>query len=217
MSDEEQIDRISMALHALDNRDRSTREQAEALFSRGVRVLQLDEVILSRADARLLDMVRQAVTRWEVKKRGPAKVSSDSSDDTFGVKGVHILNALIGAGKPLGRVPAIQAAAGWHRDYQPSPAEWEPWRAAWRTLLIQRRIRRTNNPSLGEESLWEAVPVLLTNSPTELEERRRQNPGLCVTVVMVEPTPAQGTVICGKPEMVVGSGSCGEHGEGCTL
>lgn len=149
---------------------------AEALFTRGVRVLQLDEVILNRTDARLLDHVRMAAQRWEEAKKRAAGVSADSSDDTPGVKareaeerGQIILAALIGAGKSLGRVPAIQAAAGWHRDYRPPTAEWESWRAAWRQLLITRQIRRSNNPSLGEESLWEAV--LPDRSPWEVEKR----------------------------------------------
>lgn len=84
MSDEGQIRRLTEILEqtsaALD-----PAEEASVLFARGVRVLQLDEVILDRSDAKLLDHVRQAAERWEEKKRA-AGVSSDSSDDTPGVK-----------------------------------------------------------------------------------------------------------------------------------
>ena len=150
MNAEEHKDRLAAALAELGVP--KFEERATALYAHGVRVLQLDEVIMSRADARLLDLVRQAAERWEQTKQ---EAKEREQLEGHGLHKAQILAALIGAGKPLGRIPAIQAAAGWHRDYQPSPMEWEPWRAAWRSLLITKKIRRTNNPSLGEESLWE--------------------------------------------------------------
>jgi len=61
-------------------------EEAEALYARGVRVLQLDEVIVPRADAHLLDLVRQATVRWEEAKKQAASVRSDESERTDDVK-----------------------------------------------------------------------------------------------------------------------------------
>ena len=228
MSDEEQMDRLLTALQ--DAGVPHPFNTATALFNRGVRVLQLDETILNRSDAKLLDHVRQAAERWNRLMTRAAEVRPDSSERTSDVKELDkkalIMSALIGAGQPLTRVQAIQVAAGWHRDYAPSPTEWDPWRAAWRELLIQCQVVRSTLFDLGEESLWEPVTPnrepwvattrtergsALSNDPEAIEERRRQNPGLCVTAVMVGPTAAQGSVICGVPEQHLGSGVCREH------
>lgn len=168
MNADEQLRRIESALARANGLTfEDSRTVAAAMYASGVRVIGLHEAVVPRADVRLLEMVREAAARWEEKKAEArvASVRSDESERTDDVKpGVAdaareqlILRAL--AETPLGRVPAIQKAAGWHKDYRPSPAEWEPWRAAWRRLLVQRRIQRANDPVLGELSLWKASPI----------------------------------------------------------
>lgn len=159
---EEQIERMAAVLARFTTPGTVVKpaEAAAALYASGVRVIGLHEAVVPRADIRLLEMVREAAARWEEMKAEArvASVRSDESERTDDVKSGDeareqlILRAL--ADKPLGRVPAIQKAAGWHKDYRPSPTEWEPWRAAWRRLLVQRRIQRANDPALGELSLW---------------------------------------------------------------
>lgn len=221
MSDEGQIRRLTGILEQT-SATLDPAEEASVLFARGVRVLGPDEVILNRVDARLLDHVRMAAQRWEAAKKRAAGVSADSSDDTPGVKlpeqdadrmkEAQILAALIGAGKPLERTEAIRAAAGW-QDYMQTDEEWEPWRAAWRRLAVQRRIQRTNRDRLGEFGLWKPVPVPIGGwHPVMVEfwERQRAYPGLCVALVPNGQSTMYGD-ICGKPEVGDSTGSCEEH------
>lgn len=82
-------------------------EEAAVLYARGVRVLQLDEVILSRSDAKLLDLVRQATERWEERKEETNRPLEPGAS-----REALILAALRNADEPISRSMAIKLASG---------------------------------------------------------------------------------------------------------
>lgn len=94
---------------------------------------------------------------WTVKKESlaPATVTSDSSEVTVDVKPEALLvAAFAGAGRPLHRVEAVRAAAGWHNDYVATEAEWEPWREALRDLIYRRRVVQVRGLGPGGAVRW---------------------------------------------------------------
>lgn len=161
---EEQIEWIAGALSSLGVEDRD--RAAATLYSQGVRVLGRDEAIVSWAGKVLLELVQQAAVQWESAKaaaRAEPKsgpwVGPPKKDTVELTKEALILAAFHGAGKPLTPSVALRAAAGWHQDYRPTAAEWDPWRDAWRRLVVQRHVRKTNATELGVETLWEPVTI----------------------------------------------------------
>lgn len=156
MNADEQYRRIEVALVHV-GMDIEPDVRARQLYAAGVRVLKLDETILSRSDAMLLDHVRLATENWEAAKT--AARAEPKSESWVESKESLILAAFHGAGKPLTPSVALRAAAGWHQDYRPPATEWDPWRDAWRRLVAQRQVRKTNAMDLGVEMLWEPVKI----------------------------------------------------------
>lgn len=208
---EEQIEWIAGALSGIGVEDRD--QAAATLYSQGVRVLGRDEAIVSWADKTLLDLVQQAAVQWESAKAA-ARAEPKSESWVGPPKEALILAALAGAGKPLTTLEAIRAAADWHPDYKPRQVEWDPWRDAWRRLLVQRRIQKAGLDPVGEFVRWKPVPVPASGwhpALVEFWERQREFPGLCVAFGDFGGRETMYGRICGKPEAESGSGACKEH------
>lgn len=103
MNAEEQHERLATALAELGVP--KFEERAAALYAKGVRVLRLDETILSRSDAKLLDLVRQAAEGWERAKQETGAARPLSREE-------RILTAFRDAGEPISRSMVIKLASG---------------------------------------------------------------------------------------------------------